>query len=304
MKHQSTLTSLAIVGVLAVGLGASTTQPIAAQRSGPGAGIVAGGPVRVEIELTDANRGAAFSAAARTRTALGFPGGSNRIARHVRDGFQGREYDEVEEVDTNGRSLSITQFDGSGRLVAAARFDAAPRNGTAVTREAALKAARRGASAAGLGPVGSETVEADEAEGGWAIHWRRSQDGVPVRGDEVCARVRSDGKVRSLARVEHQLAAAPASRITSDQARQSVGLNMNRWFAENGSGYAIGAVSLQWVDPNNAFDPAQGATPNATYRLAWVVDVTPSGPAAEYVQLITLYVDAGNGNLIGGDLVE
>jgi hypothetical protein len=45
-------------------------------------------------------------------------------------------------------------------------------------------------------------------------------------------------------------------------------------------------------------------TAPAPYRLSWVVNVKPTGEAADYIRLITLYVDAGDGTVIGGDVVE
>jgi hypothetical protein len=63
-------------------------------------------------------------------------------------------------------------------------------------------------------------------------------------------------------------------------------------------------MDLEWVGPNAAFDPSKlDATP-APYRLAWVANVKPSGPVAQSVRLITLYIDAGDGTVLGGDVVE
>jgi hypothetical protein len=49
--------------------------------------------------------------------------------------------------------------------------------------------------------------------------------------------------------------------------------------------------------------PRSGAG-DEPYRLAWVANVQPSGSIADVVRLITLYVDAGDGTVIGGDVVE
>ena len=63
-------------------------------------------------------------------------------------------------------------------------------------------------------------------------------------------------------------------------------------------------MTLEWVEPNAAFDAAKLSAAPAPYRLAWVANVRPSGVAAGYVSLVTLYVDAANGTILGGDVVE
>ena len=74
--------------------------------------------------------------------------------------------------------------------------------------------------------------------------------------------------------------------------------------AGNVAFYAIQGMNLEWVGPNAAFDPAKVGATNEPYRLAWVANVQPSGSIADVVRLITLYVDAGDGTVIGGDVVE
>jgi hypothetical protein len=87
-------------------------------------------------------------------------------------------------------------------------------------------------------------------------------------------------------------------------ARRAASRNLDRWFANRGSSYEIQSETLEWVEPNAAFDPARIADAPAPYRMAWVSDVKPSGNAAGYIWLMSVFVDAGNGNIIGGDFVE
>jgi hypothetical protein len=63
-------------------------------------------------------------------------------------------------------------------------------------------------------------------------------------------------------------------------------------------------MELEWVGPNAAFDPAKMDLATEPYRLAWVANVKPSGRAADSLRLVTLYVDAADGSVIGGDVVE
>jgi hypothetical protein len=61
---------------------------------------------------------------------------------------------------------------------------------------------------------------------------------------------------------------------------------------------------MEWVGPNAAFDTSKLGQAPEPYRLAWVANVKPSGAAADGITLITLFVDAGDGTIIGGDVVE
>ena len=300
LSFKSGLGAAAVVGCLAVTAGQLTAAP----RQSPSSADLDGNPTRMEMAL-DANSSAAvFARAGKARDALEFPVGVTRVGKHVRDGFERAEYDEVSEMNSSGKIVALTQFDTKGRLRVAVRLDGPPRGGPRVTSDAAIRAAQRSTLAAGLTVGSPSRTDADEATGGWTVHWPRVKDGVPVRGDETRVNVWSDGHIQSVALVEHDLGAAPDRRIGLDSARQVASDNLDRWFAKRNSGYEIRDVMLQWVEPNGAFDPARITTAPTAYRLAWVTDVKPSGDAANYVWLMTLFVDAGDGNIIGGDFVE
>ena len=291
---------------VAVCLIASAGQIAAAPRS---SGAIQGGlgpPTRLEIAL-DANTDSALLAReGKTRDAFGFPVGVSRVGRHVIDGFQATEYDEVTELDAAGNVEALTQFNSKGRLRTAVRLDATAiaAAGPKVTQDGAVRSAQRSAVAAGLGVGAPTATEADQAAGGWTVHWARQQDGVRVRGDETRIHVLPDGRIQSVAIAEHDLAPVPARRIAFATARQVARANLDSWFNGRNSAYSIQKVELEWVGPNGAFDPARIATAEPPYRLAWVTDVKPSGDAAGYVWLMSLFVDAADGSIIGGDFVE
>ena len=291
----------AFVTCLVVTAGRMVAAP---QPSGGFDQAVVGDPARFETAL-DANAEAVVLArAGKIRDALRFPVGARHASKHVRDGFEHAEYDEISEIDMAGRITSVTQFDAQGRLRAAVRLDSAPGVGPKVTREAAIKSAQRSAAAAGLAVAMPSATEVDQANGGWTIHWARLQDGVQVRGDETRVHLWPDGRIQSLARVEHDLASSPDRRIGSDQATQVVTTTFNQWFAGRDSSHTIQSLGLEWVGPNGAFDPARITDSPQPYRLAWVANVKPTGTAANYVWLVSVYVDAGDGTIIGGDVVE
>jgi hypothetical protein len=89
-----------------------------------------------------------------------------------------------------------------------------------------------------------------------------------------------------------------------DQARTIVKINADRWFAGRTTTYALDTPQLQWVEPSSAFGPGPTGAPARPYKLAWVTTIRPSGEAAGYVTLISVFVDAADGTIIGGDVVE
>jgi hypothetical protein len=274
---------------------AHQTGTVAATQSLPG--IVA-------LALDAASSPVVFSHAVVARDALGFPVGVKRSGKHVKDKFQNVEYDEVDELDASGRPISMTQLDGAGRLRVAVRLDESPRPATRIARDPALGIAQRSAISAGLTVAGTAQVDVDGATDGWTVRWSRIQNGIDVRGDETRVQVRPDGHIQSLARVEHGLASEPTQRLKADEAKKIVARQSDKWFAAAGAAYTIEKMDVQWVGPNGAFDATKPIDPQPVYRLAWVANVKPSGDASKYLWMVTLYVDAGDGSILGGDFVE
>jgi len=262
------------------------------------------GPAQNEEVITADNNPEVFAKADKARDAFGFPVGVKKVGRHVHDGFLNSDYDEVSEVGSKGQPLALTQFDGSGRLTAAVRFDIAASPAVRITGDAAVKTAQRGLAASGLTVIGQPRTDSNVADGGWEVHWDRTAEGLAVRGDETRVHLWADGRIQTLARVEHQLAPAPARRLSQPDARNVVTRQLGQWSGKASVGYTVLSMDLEWVGPNAAFDASKLNDPPAAYRLAWVANVKPSDATAEYIQLITLYVDAGDGTVIGGDVVE
>lgn len=285
-------------------LAVTTSGLSAASKTPASSGPAFVGPIRYEGTLAGAHALEVSARAQAMRDTLDFPVGSERVARHVRDGFQQIEYDEVEELDADGRILAVAQFDSSGRLRAAVRFDAHARPSRPMGRDAATKAAQRAATAAGLPATGALRTESDPASEGWTVHWAREVEGVPVRGDETRVHVWPDGRVQSLSRAEHRLAARPARPLDRTQAAAIADQYLDGWFAQSSSGYSLQGMNLEWAAPNGAFNANAPDDPQAACRLAWVVNVKPTGAASDYLRLITMYIDAGDGSLLGGDFVE
>ena len=311
-KTSGAVKAVLAAAVVVFGLAATADRMVATSSGGSNTVVGVGGvdgakvgpPVVTATVINADDSPDVFRRAASARDAFGFPVGAKRTGKHVHDTYRPTDYDEVEEVDGTGQPLALTQFDPTGRLVAAVRFDRPFATSPKIDRDAATKAATTGLSASGVAVAGQYQADADPVLGGWNVHWDRSQDGFKVRGDETRVHVWPDGRIQSVARVEHPLTAAPAERLGIDDAKKVVNGQFDRWFAGRGSSYAVQQMSLEWVGPNAAFDAAKLSAAPAPYRLAWVANVKPSGVAAGYVSLVTLYVDAANGTILGGDVVE
>ena len=311
LRRPTFATIVFVLGILATSSGIAAAGPTGAAdgRTGDPAAreasaIRASSAGAVSWTITPADAPGVFARAAAVREALGFPSRASTTGRHVRDGALATEYDAVDDVDGAGAPIAEFRFASDGRLEAAVRLDTARVDGRRPTASVALVAARRGLAAVAISPAGSETVEADSFQGGWQIHWGRAQRGIPVRGDETRVHVRADGFLGSVTWIEHQLAPEPGRRIGRDAARGAVAARGDAWFAGTQSGYRLDDASLQWVAPNGLFDATASLVSSVPYRLAWVVNVKPTGPAALSVSLITVFVDAGDGSVIGGDVVE
>jgi hypothetical protein len=259
---------------------------------------------RVETQLTADADAVVLGREIHVRDSLGFPAGKSRTARHVRDGFQNAEYDEVDEIDSDDRLTAIAQFDADGRLRAAIRFDAPKKGGRKLAAQDAVASARRSATAVGLTVDATASADANEATGGWSVRWQRVVEGVRVRGDETRVELWPNGQVWSVARVEHALAQRPSTILAAEQARQVARSNLTGWLARQNSSYDLQGLELEWVEPNDAFGTSEAADPASPYRLAWVALAETSGDISDYLYLVSLFIDAEDGTIIGGDLVE
>jgi hypothetical protein len=276
----------------------ATTDPWAAPAA------IAGGTGKTETPLSADDKPEAVARSRATRTALGIPGGVDTRAVHVKDGTRRLEYDEVTDVDADGQAVSLTQLDGSGRLLLAVRFDVPKKPKTVIGRQAALDRASSSLGSAGIEVGGSPVVGETQSWGGWDVSWPRTTGSVAVRGDEVRVHVREDGEIGSVGQVVHELASAPAVKLTRAQARSVATKQVQGWSAKSGARFTIGDLAMEWTPANATFDPSKMGAVEEPYRLCWVVNVTPEGDAAAYASLVVMYIDAGTGAVIGGDVVE
>lgn len=265
--------------------------------------FVAGGPSsrKVALDVTSSDR--ALDRARAVGRALGLGGTRQTVAR-LDDRFDHSIYDEVVSFDAHGREVALTRIDADGALRLAIRLGWVPGSGRPI---AAVAAADKGVAvtrAAGLAVAGGPEVHPSQGAGGWIVRWPRLVDGVPVRGDGVRVTLWADGSFHAVTRDERPLALRPSTVLTAEAARSIAGRIVAARFAASAGALAVIAVEQDWVAPNDTWDPAHPDAPDATLRRAWIVRLQSSGALAERMRMLEFWLDAGDGALIGGDIVE
>lgn len=216
-----------------------------------------------------------------------------------------RTYDEVTDLDGTGRPVGVLRYGLDGRLTAATRLGWQTGIGPALTAgTAAVQAADRLARALGVVPTGRAIAEQRGANG-WSVRWERRVADVPVSGDGLRVQLWPDGSFHGLASSEHPLAARPASTIAVASAEAAVGILLDRWIpASARRDVRIVSSALAWVAPNDTFEAARPDAPAEVRRLAWVVSVRSTGPFAGTLRGLEVSIDAGDGSLLGGDVLR
>ena len=247
----------------------------------------------------------ALDRAARTERMLGLTGLSRRTVDRVVDRRGQRTYDEVTGLDAQDRPIAVLRFGLDGQLQAATRLGWRPGSGPALAAAAdAIRAAGRLAGTLGLRPFGTATAARSGANG-WSVRWPRTVDGVPVPGDGLRVQLWPDGSFHALTAAEHPLAADPSFTIPAASAGAIVTALLDRWIplAERRDARIVG-MALAWVAPNDTFASARPDAPAEIRRLAWVVTVRSTGSLSESLRGLEVSIDAGDGSLLGGDVLR
>ncbi len=286
---------VAIAGLGLVVVGVPTGQA--------GDPFVAGGRSTRAVGVSTAQADRAKAHGRELAAALGLPGVSQRAER-LDDRFEHRTYDEVTSYDAAGHEVAIARFDPDGRVAMAVALGWQPAAGRALDGAAATNRATSFARAVGLTVVGTPTVRTSAGAGGWSITWPRAVDGVPVRGDGLRIALWPDGSFHGLNRTERPLAATPAMVLPAATARTAADAFIGRQFGPAAADLRIVSVERAWVAPNGAFASDGLDAPAETLRLAWVVTLDSDGTLADRIRSVEVWLDAGDGRLLGGDVVE
>jgi hypothetical protein len=266
--------------------------------------VAGGDPTRV-ARLSDAVAAASIDRAAAHGRVLGLPAAAKRTVDRVVDRRGHRTFDEVTDLDGRGRPAAVLRYTLDGRLLAATRLGWQAGAGRVLPAGAdAVRAADRLARSLGIVPVGSPVADSRGANG-WSVRWQRVLDGVPVPGDGLRVQLWPDGSFHGLASSEHVLAERPSTTIAAAVAEAAVGRLLDRWIPATHRGQArIVGASLAWVAPNDTFESARPDAPAEIRRLAWVVSVRSSGALAQSLRALEVSIDAGDGSLLGGDVLR
>ncbi len=300
-RRRTRLLAAAILAGAAIGLGfpGGTGPGDAADR------FVAGGPATERTPLAAEEAAPVLAAASSARQRLGLPGPAAVRVDRVIDRFSGTTYDEVTAMDAAGRALHLQRFDESGRLVGAVSFGWQSKGGRPMPdAESARARGSRLAADLGLDVSGAPDVRPEADDSGWTIAWPRVVDGIPVLGDGVRLDLWPDGRVHAVVRTERPLAARPSSLLDEVSARQRATETLGDLFGSRAGQIAIAALELGWVAPNDAFDPTAPDAPGSILRLAWVVEARTGGELAEGLRAVKVFLDAGSGALLGGDVLR
>ena len=266
---------------------------------------VAGSDATRVARLSDAVAAATVDRAAALERVLGLPAAAKRTVDRVVDRRGQRTFDEVTDLDGRGRPVAVLRYALDGRLLAATRLGWQPGTGRALPTQAdAVRSADGLARTLGIVPAGTPVADGHGANG-WSVRWQRVLDGVPVPGDGLRVQLWPDGSFHGLASAEHALAERPTTTIAAAAAQAAVVGLLDRWIpaAHRGQIRVVGAA-LAWVAPNDTFEPARPDAPAEIRRLAWVVSVRSRGALAQSLRALEVSIDAGNGSLLGGDVVR
>ena len=281
--------------------GTRAEQPPGWRTDGP-PGWQVGNPVRETASAPPGAAGAAQSRADALAARLGLTGRA-LPGRRERDVRNERLVDEVTLANAAGERTAQLTFDAAtGAPLVVARLDRPQGSDTSrLDARSAPRAARGFLQAAGLNvPAGDPQTRWDPGLGTWKVGWERTIDGIPAPGDGMFVDVLPGGQFAALAVVETPAATRPPAPISPDRAQEAA----MAWATAHGlpsfPRFAVRAPFLEWRQANDFVDPAKPDSPEPLLRLVYSVSFSYLPQGEESPHLLVLYVDAGNGTLIGG----
>lgn len=299
--HKKRLESLAAAGLLVSGLLWNASADVFGAPSATESSPQQGAPATPSL---GADRIAALrqlaGSAART---LALPVETSLTMNHVVDRLSYGEYDEVVGFDALNRPLWVLRFGDLNDIRTAVRFGVRQAN-RALGRTAIAATAGRLARRLNL-PGGPATITRDQTNHQWEIRWQRSLNGIPVGGDGAWLTLWADGSLHLFGQLERPNAARPAEIVSSNRATEIVQQYLDQWFAGPArADVATSRITLGWVSPNAMFRPDRPIEPDPVLRLALIVEVAVSGPTRDRLTALEVYLDAGTGDLLGGDVAS
>jgi hypothetical protein len=295
--------------IVPLALAAAGLALLAGGPAGPGPGAAGdryrAGEAAIERRATgEAEARAARARAIERAAAVGLPTGPRIEAARLTDRFAGVELDEVVVADEKGRARAIVRMRPDGRVTLAVRIGWRERGERLIGAATAAELAAGHARALGLAPGGTPTMSPDVDEG-WRASWGRTVDGVPVLGDGTTVTLFADGAFHAAAERERPLAPMPPAVLGRADATRLAAERLAGLLGPTDAGAStLVGLDLAWVAPNDTFDGARPDAPDPVVRLAWVARYRTADALAERLRALELYLDAGDGSLLGGDLLR
>ncbi len=134
--------------------------------------------------------------------------------------------------------------------------------------------------------------------------WPRRHDGIPALGDGTTVTLFADGTLHAAAVAERPRAEAPVRTLERATVERLARVRLDTLLGASRAQARIVDAHLAWVAPNDTFDAEAPDAPDPLLRLAWVVEARTFGALAGRLRALELYLDAGDGGLIGGDLLR
>lgn len=278
-------------GVLACSAGARAERPD---------GWRAGQPDRQPLPVAPDDAGGRALQVGRLARQLELTGRPGPLQRYF-EAVEQRVFDHLDLLGPDDEPVGSFRFDAAtGRLAGYVRTEwradfALPR----VDEQAAAAAAERFAHLSGVAlPAVAPSVAWDGGWQAWEVRWPRLADGIPVEGDGVKVAVLRGGQLKAISIRERPLRPAPLAHIGPAEARAvAERFAAGRIRAED---LRVEEVRQAWLAGNDFVAPAGPDVESAELRLAYVVRFSHSIAGRAERHLVELFVDAGDGRIIGG----
>ncbi len=299
LRHQRSIRLLGLLAALLLLLVVIGRQGVSAQRP-PGWQI--SDPITETLPAASAALQADAMTAARLAALLDL-GGTPGPAVRQRDLRSGQEFDEIAFVTPDGAESALLRLDPASGLpltiVQLGRptgYDRPAFNASSVAGRARTLLGQIGLPL----PPGAPGVEWDSGLESWRIGWERLVDGVPAPGDGTFLNVFPGGQLASFSRFETPLRAVSLHTITPAEARKAA----LAWAVERDiaslKGFRMEHPVLEWRAANDYLTPGGSDAPEAELRLVYRVRLSHDVAGETAPQLLDLYVDAGDGAIVGG----
>lgn len=299
LHHARLIRLLGLVAALLLLVVVVGRQGASAQRP---PGWQAGDPITETLPAPSAALQADATTAGHLAGLLGLTGAPGPAMRQ-RDLRTGQEFDEIALVTPAGVETALLRLDPASGLPVMIVVLERPAGFDRQTVDAASAPGRARDLAGQIGlplPGVTPRVEWDPGLESWRVSWDRVIDGVPAPGDGTFLNVFPGGQFAGLSRFETPLRQAPAHPVNPAEARKAA----LAWAVERNvaalKDFRVERPVLEWRAANAFLTPGGSDAPEPELRLVYRVRLEYQIAGETSPQPLDLYVDAGDGSVVGG----